>query len=371
MGFWHPGMHGVYDPTSIVIPKFLPSPVIYGCEVCQRNFSDIEKLRRHRFELHPIRQPALLINGRPVSGTPLKVQSALTPSDVIIEDAPLCWVDGKSTTEDSLRLLLANATTTFHKIRLYNNGVQTEVSLDFQVAKESDLTEVERALVRLAMGKHLTLEAVSRFINECRDLATGILYCDGIAHYLYGVMAKEQMSSTSLNITDYPSRFSQAYDQLTDINRPVARSVRALISFHFNHFQDAEALAPVGNLQKVASAFAGLLEGKSWNFPEDTKVTNNEVLASLLTDQATLEILRDSCIELSTLKSNSEFLTLSLSKISAGYDRSKRILLAVEALSHRAESDSKALAKKIIRELLPQDFARTWCEVISQRLKNK
>ena len=371
MGFWHPGMHGVYDPTSIAIPKFLPSPVLYGCELCQRNFSDVEKLRRHRFEQHPIRQPALIINGRPVSSTPLKVQSGLKPSDIIIEDAELCWVDGKTISKDSLKLLLADANTSFHKIRLSNKGARTEVSLDFQVANQSDLIEVERALVRIAMGQHLTLEAVGRFINECRELATGILYCDGIAHYLYGVMAKEQMTSTSLDITSYPSRFSKAYDQLTDINRPVARSIRALVSFHFNHFRDAEALAPTGSLQKAASAFAGLLEGKSWNFPEDTKVTNNEVLASLLTDQATLEILRDSCIELSTLKSNSELLTLSLSKISAGYDRSKRILLAVEALSHRAESDSKALAKEIVRELLPQDFAKTWCEVISQRLKNK
>jgi hypothetical protein len=371
MGFWHPGMHGVYDPASIVIPKFLSTPVLYGCEVCQRNFSNIEKLRRHRFEQHPIRQPALIINGRPVSSTPLKVQSGLKPSDIIIEDAEFCWVDGKSISKESLKLLLADASTSFHKIRLTNKGARTEVSLDFQVANQSDLIEVERALVRIAMEQHLTLEAVGRFINECRQLTTGILYCDGISHYLYGVMAKEQIISTSLETSSYPSRFLKAYDQLTDINRPVARSVRALISFHFNHFRDAEALAPAGNLQKAANAFAGLLEGKTWSFLEDSKVTNNDVLASLLTDQATLEILRDSCLKLSNLKNNSESLIISLSKISAGYDRSKRILLAVEALSQRADSDSKTLAKKIIRELLSEEFARTWCEIISQRLKNK
>jgi hypothetical protein len=369
MGFWHPGLHGVYNPRSLAIPKFEPSPVLYGCELCHRNFNNLEKLRRHRFEDHPIRQPTLLINGRPVSGTSLKVQSALSPGDVIIEDAILCWIDGKPTSKDSLRLLLADATNSFHKIRLANNGSQTEISLDFQVANQSDLIEVERALVRMATGHQLNIDAVGRFINECRDLSTSISYCDGIAHYLYGVMAKEQMPSTGLDVVSYPSRYSQAYEQLTDINRPIARSIRALISFHFNHFRDAEALAPIGDLQKVAGEFSGLLDGMPWNFEEEIKSNDQEVLADLFTDQVTLEILRDARQQISSLKCNTEALLTSLAKMSAGYDRSKRLLLAVEALSHRPDLVSKASAKKLVRELLPQDFARTWSEIISQRLK--
>ena len=71
MGFWHPGMHGVYDHKSLAIPKFEPSPTLFTCEICHRNFLDIEKLRRHKFEQHPLRQPTLLLHGRPVGGTPL------------------------------------------------------------------------------------------------------------------------------------------------------------------------------------------------------------------------------------------------------------------------------------------------------------
>jgi hypothetical protein len=371
MGFWHPGMHGVYDPRSLSLPKFAPAPVMYSCELCQLNFHELESLRRHRFESHPLRQPALLVNGRPVSGTPLKVQSVLSLDDVTVEDATLCWIDGKSISENSLRLLLADATTAFHKVRLSNNGAHTDISLDFQIAKDTDLEEVERAFLRLAMGQHLNLEAVGRFINECRDLTTGMLYCDGVAHYLYGVMAKEQMPSTNLEVASYLTRYSQAFDQLTDINRPVARSVRALISFHFNHFRDAEALAPNKNLQHAACAFAELLQGKPWHYDKEYGPIDLDEVAGLLTDQHTLEILRDACQDLPSLKEKTKSLKVSLSKISPGYDRSKRILLAVEALSQQEEPDLRAEAKKLARELLSQDFARAWCDAISIRLKTK
>jgi hypothetical protein len=371
MGFWYPGMHGVFNPGSLTGPWFAPIPVLYTCEVCQRNFPDLEVFRRHRFEQHPLRQPTLLVRGRPVTGAPLKVQSALSPGDVIVEDATSCWVDGQSTTADSLRLLLADATTAFHRIRLSNDGAQTEVLLDFQVAKEADLVNVERALLRLATGQRLSLEAIGSFIHECRDLPTGMMYCDGIAHYLYGVMAKEQVAGTSLDFASYPARYAQAVDQLTDINRPVARSVRALVSFHFNHFLDAEALAPTGVLKRVAGAFAGLLNGTAWLYDEQFEDADPDIVSVLLTDQVTLELLRDAGQGLSSLLQKTDILRASVAKMSAGYDRSKRLLLAVEALSHRDEQGSRADARKLMRELLPQEFSRVWCEVISRRLKTK
>jgi len=369
MGFWHPGIHGVYDPKSLVIPKFTPSPILFSCGLCKQNFHDIEKLRRHRFEQHPLRQPTLLLHGRPVGGAPLKVQSAISPNDVMIEDTTLCWLNEESISFDSLRLVLADSTNSFQKIRLANNGAQTEIALDFQVAKESDLEEVERALLRLATGQKLSLGAIGIFINECRELSTGMLYCDGIAHYLYGVMAKEQVVGTGLEVQSYSNRYAQAVDQLTDINRPIAKSVRSLVSFHFNHFLEAEALAPNGNLQIAARAFAGLLEGQPWNFIEESNTSNQDAISNLLTDHATFEILRDASKGLTSLKLEAKFLYASLTKMTAGFDRSKRLLLTVEALSNREEPDLKVLAKKLARELSPQSFARNWFEVMSNRLK--
>lgn len=369
MGFWHSGMHGVYDPKSLAIPNYAQSPITFSCDLCLHNFDDIENLRRHRFEQHPLRQPTLLLHGRPVSGAPLKVQSAISPNDVMVEDTNQIWLNDQSISFESLRLELADSTNSFHKIRLSNSGASAQVSLDFQVAKELDLEGVELALLRLAKGQKLSLEAIGVFISECRELSTGMLYCDGIAHYLYGVMAKEQLWGTGLDVESYLKRYAQAVEQLTDINRPIARSVRALVSFHFNHFLDAEALAPKGNLQIAARTFAGLLEGKPWNFEKTLDTSNHDAITDLLTDQATFEILRDASQDLAYLKMEAKFLYASLAKMTAGFDRSKRLLLTVEALSNREEPELIAVAKKLARELSPQSFARTWFEVISSRLK--
>lgn len=369
MGFWHPGLHGVYDPQSLVTPRFVSEPVLYTCEICSRNFSELEVLRRHRFEQHPVRQPCLLIRGRPVGGT-LKVQSPLRPADVLIEDCSHCWLDEKLIDIDSLRLLLADATTALHVIRLSNDGAHTKATLDFQVARESDLAGIEHAMGRLASRKTLTLDAVGHFIAECREYETGMSYCDGISHYLFGVMAKEQLPGTGLDRDSYPARYVQAVDQLTDINRPMARSVRALVAFHFNHFQDAESLAPPGALRSAAGAFAGLLDGMPWHFGDGFEVKSESSVEGLFTDQVTLEILDDASKGLSSLKWMQTALLSSLRRMTAGYDRTKRLLLTVEALSHLDELEAREVAKRLLRQLATQDFARTWSEAVLMRMRN-
>jgi hypothetical protein len=266
-------------------------------------------------------------------------------------------------------LLLADSTNSFHKIRLSNGEAHTDVALDFQVAKLKDLEAVESALLRLAMGEKLSLEAIGNFIRECRELTTGMMYCDGISHYLYGVMAKEQLPGTGLEEESYLTRYAQAVDQLTDINRPIARSLRALVSFHFNHFSDAESLAPQGNLQRVARAFAGLLEGMPWQYEEPSIAHTQDAITDLLTDQLTLEIIRDASQGLPSLKLKAKQLQASLAKITPGFDRSKKLLLTVESLSYQQDADLIAAAKKLARELSPHSFASTWFEVTSNRLK--
>lgn len=371
MGFWHPGLHGVYDPQSLVEPRFVPSPVLYTCEVCSRNFRMLEELRRHRFEQHPVRQPALLIRGRPVGSTPLKVQSPLSPADVVIVDCSRCWVDERPSDVDSVRLFLADATTAFHVVRLSNHGIHTKATLDFQVAQETDLAGVEHALARLASHRNLTLDAVGHFIAECREYETGMSYCDGISHYLYGVMAKEQLPGTGLDRDSYPTRYAQAVEQLTDIDRPMARSVRALVAFHFNHFLDSESLAPPGALRSAAGAFAGLLDGMPWHFGVGFEVGSQAAVEDLFTDQVTLEILADASKGLASLMGMKDSLMSSLGRMTAGYDKIKRLLLTAEALSHHDEREAREIAKRLLRQLATQDFSRTWSEAVTMRLRNR
>ena len=370
MGFWHSGLHGVYDPATLVSPEFLQVSCLFSCDQCGRNFSALEDLRRHRFEHHPTRQPALLIRGRPVGNARLKVQSALMPTDVVIEDGTRCWVDDRSISAETLRLLLADATTDFYVIRLSNDHAQTCVELDFQVAEEDDLRGVERALFRLASSQNLTLETIGAFITEARGYRTGISYCDGIANYLFGVMAKERLPGTGLDREDYLTKYSQSVDQLTDIARPLARSVRSLILFHFNHFFDLESLAPNGRLKDASSAFAWLLDGTPWHFGEGFSAISPGAIEDLLTDQVTLEILHDASRGLSSLKWMKDSLLVTLEKLKPGFDRTKRLLLTIEALSHNDEREVREMAKKLFRQLAPRDFSPLWRNVVFDRINN-
>ena len=61
----------------------------------------------------------------------------------------------------------------------------------------------------------------------------------GICDYLYGVLAKERSHDASLSHEKYANKFNEAVEQLAAYDRPLARIIRSLVEFHFNHFEEA------------------------------------------------------------------------------------------------------------------------------------
>lgn len=228
---------------------------------------------------------------------------------------------------------------------------------------------VEAAFERLAHAQALDLEAVSRFTRECRSFASAALYYDGISHYLYGVMAKERSPSSGLRHEQYGERYLRAVEALAGFERPLARSIRALVAFHFNHFHDAEVLAGDGALQHTAGAFAALLQGMPWHLTEAYSSDTGGAVADLLTDQETLQILDDASRGLLHLKANVPALLAQARRMSTGYDRLKRQLLAGEALAATDDDASHAEARKLARELVGQADAGPWAEALLKRMK--
>jgi hypothetical protein len=92
---------------------------------------------------------------------------------------------------------------------------------------------------------------------------------------------------------------------LASFERALARSVRALVAFHFNHLHDAERLASAGTL-KAAGAFAALLEGMPWRFDGTVSKEISSAVEDLLTDQDTLQILAHTSRVLLHLKAHAE-----------------------------------------------------------------
>ncbi|WP_250514395.1 hypothetical protein [Caballeronia sp. INDeC2] len=369
MGFWHTGYIEFHQPVGL--DEFVyqpPPPARYVCEQCAQHFANLEALRRHRFEQHPLRQPSLLVRGRAVGQLPLKVMTPLQPADVVVEDVTHSRVNGKAVAPASLGTYLAMMTQEFVDIELGNEGADSRCVLDFRIADEAHLVGVESSFLRMARDHVLTIDAVARFIQDCRSFASALPYCDGVCQYLYGVMAKERAPDSGLRPDQYTEKFLQSTDLLSGFDRPLARSVRALVAFHFNQFHDAELLSPEGPLRHASGAFAGLLQGVPWHFETAFAPSPVGTIEHLLTDQDTLQVLADAGRGLGALKMVADELQVRLRRAPAGYDRLKRALLAVEVLAARDDAASHGQARKLAREWVGTADTSVWAQTMLERL---
>ena len=370
MGFWHTGYAEFHEGSGLEDFVYSPPPPVrYVCEHCNASFEEMQGLRQHRFEQHPIRQPALWLRGRAVGALPQLLMTRLHAKEVVFEDATQCLLNGKPMPLEGLGAQLAAMSKEFVELRLENAGAATLYILDFRVADEAQLAGVEAAFLRLVREHVLSIEALGRFIHDCREFPSAMPYCDGICHYLYGVMAKERSPDTGLKQGQYVERYMRASDELSGFDRPLARSVRALVAFHFNQFEDAEMLAPEGSLRHAAGAFAGLLQGLPWHFDAAFSAAPGTAVEDLLTDQDTLQILSDASHGLVALKSRGHELLSHLRRAPAGgYDQMKRSLLTSEALAASENEASHKEARKLARELASQSDTSAWAKAMMERL---
>lgn len=369
MGFWHTGYAEFHEPVGLDEYVYSPSPpVCFVCEHCSASFSELEGLRQHRFEQHAVRQPALWLRNRAAGAVPLLLMTPLQPTDVVVQDATRCFLNGSLVPLDVLGEHLAAKSQEFVELHLENAGTTTHCVLDFRIADETHLAGVEAAFLRLARGKELTLEAVGRFNGDCAQFSTAKLYWDGICHYLYGVMAKERSPDSGLKQSQYVERYTRASDELSGFERPLARSIRALVAFHFNQFDAAELLAPVGALRHASGAFAGLLKGLPWHVNTVFSTIPGNAVEDLLTDQDTLQILADASQGLVELKNCADDLLLHQRRAAGGFDLMKRTLLASEALAAREDAASRTAARKLARELASQHDTSAWAKAMLERL---
>jgi hypothetical protein len=278
----------------------------------------------------------------------------LRPSDVSVEDATHCELNGQSLDPDTLGERLAALRHEFVKLTLRNAGATSHCELDFNIARD----------------RVLSADSMSRFIRDCRELPSARAYWNGISEYLYGVMAKERAPDSGLKHEQYVERYLRASEELSGFDRPLAWSVRALIAFHFNHFEDAERWAPEGALRHTAGAFLGLLQGLPWHFEAAFSPAPGGAVEDLLTDQDTLQILADASHGLVDLKSRADDLVSHLERRAntTGYDQVKRTLLAGEALAAREEEGARAKARKLARELASKHDTSAWASALLERL---
>lgn len=102
---------------------------------------------------------------------------------------------------------------------LANEGASATFELLIRIAKKEEHLAGVNYVHKMAKSRTLTIRTIESFIADCEAYETASLYCDGLCHYLYGVLAKERSRDSALNFDEYSTRFSRAAGELQTYER--------------------------------------------------------------------------------------------------------------------------------------------------------
>ncbi len=361
MGFWTTGYMEFHEDAGLG-DVYRPELTVYRCQHCAAYYDAMDELLRHRFEAHPYVRPLLFVRGIELGATPFRVTRAVAAADFVVERSNKARVNGKAILSAALPALLAEFSNDKVEVKLSNDGAHAAFVLIFRVASEEHLVGVESAFLQFARERVLTIASVEGFIEACRKFDTAAAYCDGVCQYLYGVLAKERSADSSLPYEEYLDRFNRAADVLRDYDRPLARIVRGLVAFHFNHFRDAAISAPPGRLHYAARRFVSMLEVGTWEAEAPIRTTAPE---DLLTDHETLRILRWAALPFAELGNELDSISALANGEVPEFDRMKLRMLLAEVSAAAGKSSEARMAA---RALVGNPKTASWAEAILGRL---
>ncbi|RDK09150.1 hypothetical protein [Cupriavidus lacunae] len=246
-----PGQGG----SSMVIPE-LPRPVldrpqVFTCSLCHEDFPSYEHWFQHRFEAHPYRRPLLVLGSREVNTPRFVVTTTLKPKQIQAINAEICRLDGQTISPATLAHRLATAKSGFFKVELV--GAEGKLKVEYEISIEIATTEhaslVEQEFARLYTSGGVSVTSISGFIQATAGARTAQRYVDGLAAYLYGLLAKDQRGGTILSQEQGRARFNEAHQALAEIDRPLATVVAGIVSFQLNAFSKNEGLVAVPRLR--------------------------------------------------------------------------------------------------------------------------
>ena len=362
MGFWHTGYIEHHEDAGLG-DNWQPAPTVYRCVHCSLQFEMEDELRKHRFETHPYTQPSLFFRGIELGASPVYVRRKIKPSEIFLATCNRAYLNGEAISVGDLPTRLSHIRSDRVTIELSNAGASASYDIHFQIADARDLERVDEAFQRLAKCGVLSISSLDDFIIQCRPFATAAPYLDGIAHYLYGVLAKERAPDSTVPHDKYPDRFNAAAAALADYERPLANLIRALVAFNFNHFQEAATLAPAGRLKTAALGFSDSVGGAGWS-PVAARTIKANCPEDLLTDSETHQILAWTEAPAKTLVRETERIELLANGEASSFSKIKLKILLIAALEAGGESTR---ARKTARELLIYQATAPMAERIIDR----
>lgn len=361
MGFWHTGYIEFHEPVGLE-GEWTPIPARFPCSHCTQEFESFDELRKHRFEAHPLRRPVMLLRGRELGRQRVKITQPVVAAEVKIDGADRAVLNGKEIAVSGLSRALTRITSDICQIILSKDGVDAQFELEMRIASERDLRGVEEQFRKMALSHRLDVRAVEDFISGASRFGSAMGYCDGICAYLYGILAKERAADSSLKYEAYRAKFAKAAEELAGYDRKLARAIRGVIEFHFNHFEDAARLCPGSRLGVVAGRYAAWVKSRSKRDAVTGGADGRTAgLDALVTDWETEEIIRWSSHALAVSATHAVDIEHFLKRDLADYDRVKLHILLGEL--HASSGNSKA-ALKHARELRNLSAVERWAEAM-------
>ncbi|WP_280439396.1 hypothetical protein [Nocardia cyriacigeorgica] len=235
-------------------PPEPPRPLRLPCKECGATFSDADLLREHIFGEHPVSRPVLLRSGIACGDAQLLVQQRTSAHDWSVANCTSARLNGTEIDPVELGERLAAA----HGIvvvELGNTRSNRTYEFDFSIPTADDLHGVDTAVETLLAAGDISMSTISSFFDRAQSFETARNYAGGIAEYLYW-LAGRRTGVDPATAARYREKLNIAADLLGEIRRPVALAITSLISFHFNHFDEAGSRALSPRLRAVSGRLA-------------------------------------------------------------------------------------------------------------------
>lgn len=304
-----PGQGG----SAMVIPEYPPVDLSryqrFPCQKCEKEFASYEAWFQHRFESHPLLRPTLFLGTREITSPRLIVRAPVKADQMRIANTLECWLDGRKVTAAALVQTLAQAKEGFFRVKLVegDSGLQSDYEISIEIPEDGDLQHVESEFQRAIQAGVLSVVSVNQFIQLSLEARTARRYVDGLAAYLYGVLAKDQKGDTHLTQEQGRVRLNEALQNLSEIERSLAATVTSIINFQANAFAFNGPLAAAPRLRLAITWFEGARRGTDVSALHREEHTHSPA-SHVPLDTATDELLNWVALPLAKLCDQAKFI---------------------------------------------------------------
>lgn len=255
MGLWQTGYLEFHENVGLD-HVFVPEKILYPCQRCSAVFESSDELFEHRFAEHTLTRPSLWLNGREVLHPRHLIKQPLKPNSMVLGHAIKCWINDKEVPPEDVPNLLESNSSGYFSVRLMNqDDIVSDFEVEFAIPNLCDIREVESRFFELAAEGGLNVRRVNQFIVATSPFETAIGYVEGLAAYLYSILAKDQRGDTILSQEDGRSKANHALQSLNGFDTALSRVVIDTINFQQNAFNDGRHLWQVPRLRSAMVRF--------------------------------------------------------------------------------------------------------------------